>query len=227
MHLRLAVVHPDRPENDRVRDEHRKPAEVLAFFRVEPGMKVVDAMAGRGYYTEILARAVGEGGRVWAQNNAFVLERFAEGPLSARLDRLRQGELTHVERIDCEVDDPCLPGDLDIVHLNRFYHDFYWQEADRGAFNRAVFAALKPGGVYGIVDHHAEAGSRDRDVSRLHRVDAEMVKAEVLAAGFVLEATSAILRHPEDTRDWSIFADSGRNRDRTDRFIYRFRKPRR
>ena len=227
IHLRLAVIHPGRPGQDRARDADRKPAEVLAFFGVQPGMKVVDAMAGLGYYTEILARAVGKDGHVWSQNNKFVLERFAEGPLSERIERLRRDGIENVERINCEIDDPCLPGGVDLVLLNRFYHDFYWQKADRAAFNRAVFAALKPGGVYSVVDHHAEPGSRDRDVLKLHRVDAEMVEEEILAAGFVLDATSDILSHPEDTRDWNIFADNAKNRDRTDRFMYRFRKPER
>jgi len=217
-----AVANPDRPPEDTARDANRLPAEVLAFFGIEPGMRVADMMAARGYYTEILSKVVGSEGTIYAQNNSFVLERFADGPLTERLAR---PGLENVVRIDSEVDDPRLPDGLDAAVLIRFYHDFYWQKADRAAFNSAVFAALKPGSVFGVVDHHAEAGSEDRDVQTLHRVDAEMVRREIEAAGFVLEATSDLLHDPADSLDWNIFVDDGTRRDTTSRFVYRFRKP--
>jgi predicted methyltransferase len=220
--IAAAVAHSDRSEGDRRRDADRRPGEVLAFFGVEPGQRVAEIMASTGYYTELLSRVVGPEGHVYAQNNRFVLERFAEMPLSERLAR---PGLENVTRLDREIEDPGLPEGLDGIFLIRFYHDFYWMEADRAALNRAVFAALRPGGVYGVVDHHAEAGSGARDVETLHRVDAEMVKQEILSAGFVFEAESDALRHPEDKRDWNIFADNAARRDRTDRFVYRFRKP--
>lgn len=221
-HLRAAVLNPTRPPGDRRRDANRKPAEVLAFLGIEPGMKVGELMAGTGYYTEILAAAVGRDGNVYAQNNRFVLERYAEEPWTKRLDK---PGLANVIRLDREMESPGFPEDLDAVLLIRFYHDAYWMKTDRAALNRSVYRALKPGGIYGVLDHHAEAGSRDRDVYRLHRVDAEMVKEEILAAGFVLEAQSDLLANPDDDRTTSIFADNGKNRDRTDRFLFRFRKP--
>ena len=106
-----------------------------------------------------------------------------------------------------------------------FYHDTYWQGVDRTKMNKAVFDALAPGGIFGIVDHVAEAGSGDRDVSSLHRVDPELVKKELLAAGFVLDGESSILHNPEDRHDYNVFRDVRTNRDQTDRFVYRFRKP--
>lgn len=209
---------PPRPDKDVARDADRKPFEVLAFFGIGEGMRVVELMAGSGYYVEVLARVVGRKGEVWAHNSPFVLKRYAEKPISARLEK---PELSHVERLDTELDDPQLPPDLDAVVMILFYHDTYWQGVDRTKMNAAVFAALRPGGVFGVVDHHAEAGSGDRDVKSLHRIDAELLEKEVLAAGFELEAKSDLLRRPEDDRKTNVFDIRGKS----DRFVYKFRKP--
>lgn len=217
-----AVANPDRPDRDRARDVDRKPAEVLAFLGIEPGMRVAEMMAGEGYYTEILAGAVSPGGMLYAHNSPFVLERFAESPFSDRLARI---DAEHVVRIDSEPEEPGLPEDLDAVILFRFYHDFCWQGVDRAAFNRAVFESLRPGGVLGVIDHHAEPGSGERDAESLHRIDAELVRREIEAAGFVFEAESDLLSDPTDSRDWFIFDPERPGRDRTDRFLLRFRKP--
>ena len=218
--IELAVSAKGRPAEDVARDADRKPQDVMRFFEIEPGQRIAELMTGKGYYAELLARVVGPEGRVHAQNSAFVLKRFAEAPLS---ERLSNPELANVERLDSELATPRLPKDLDTVLMILFYHDTYWQEIDRAAMNRAVFDALKPGGIYGIIDHHAEAGSGSRDVETLHRVDAAIVRDEILAAGFELEAESSLLRHPEDSRESNVF--DGKVRGRTDRFIYRFRKP--
>ena len=221
-HIASAVASSDRPEADRLRDPHRKPGEVLAFFGIERGMSVGDLMAGTGYYSEILSRAVGPEGSVYAQNNSFVVERFVDKPLTERLAR---PGLENITRLDAELETPGLPAGLDAALMIRFYHDMYWQESDRRAFNQAVFQALKPGGIFGIVDHHAPAGTGFAHVKDLHRVDAELVEKEILAAGFVLDAESDLLANPDDTRDWNIFADDAARRDQTDRFVLRFRKP--
>jgi len=221
-HIARAVAAPERPEADRKRDADRHPGEVLAFFGIEPGMRVADLMAGTGYYTEILSRAVGPAGKVYAQNNHFVLERFADGPLTERLAR---PGLDNVIRLDRELESPGLPEGLDAAIMIRFYHDMYWQETNRRAFNQAVFKALKPGAVFGIVDHQAPAGSGFEHVRDLHRVEADLVMKEVLASGFLFDAASNVLANPNDTRDWSIFDDDAVRRDKTDRFVFRFRKP--
>ena len=127
-----------------------------------------------------------------------------------------------------------LPRDLDAALLIRFYHDLFWQPrpdgalTDRAEFLRRVHESLKLGGTFGVVDHHAEAGSGARDAldpeNGLHRIDVELVKQEVVAAGFLLETESSLLRHPEDTRDWNIFVDDRTRRDTTDRFVLRFAK---
>lgn len=220
-HLVQAVSASTRPAADRARDADRLPAEVLDFIGIQPGMMVADLMCSRGFYTEILSQAVGPDGLVYAHNNPWIIRQFAGGPLTERLERMRA---ENVERVDLELGKP-LPGNLDAAILVRFYHDFYWLETDRAAFNKSVFDALAPGGVFGVLDHHAEKGSGARDVQTLHRVDRDMVVKEILAAGFVLEAESNLLRDTEDTRDWNIFADNAARRDKTDRFLLRFRKP--
>ncbi len=217
-----AVEHASRPAEDKKRDADRNPIAVLRFFDVNAGDTIVELMAGRGWYTEILGRAVGENGKVYAQNNRFVLDKFAAEPLSKRLEH---PDLANVARWDEELDDLGLPpGKADIVLLVLFYHDTFWMEVDRAKLNAQVFEALAPGGIYGVIDHHAAPGSKDRDVKTLHRIDAELVKTEVLAAGFELAGTSDLLAYPEDDRTKNVFDDSIRGK--TDRFVFAFRKPR-
>jgi predicted methyltransferase len=222
VHLEVAVAQSGRPERDRARDAARKPVDVLRFCGIEPGMVVAELMAGAGYYTQILSSAVGPEGTVYGHNSPFVLKRFAEEPWSARLAHL---PLDNVVRIDAPPEEIEVPEPVDAALLIRFYHDFYWQDVDRAAFNARVREMLKPGGVFCVVDHHAEEGSRDRDVETLHRVDAAMVRAEIEAAGFVRDGESDILRRPDDDRTWNIFDFDGERRDLTDRFVYRFRNP--
>lgn len=218
--IAASIAHPDRLASDLARDANRRPQRVLDFFDVKRGMHVADLMAGDGYYTELLSRAVGEHGKVYCQNTSIPLERFAEKPLTERL--AREG-LDNVVRLDREFDDVGLPEGLDAAILIRFYHDFEWQEVDRAAFNSMVFAHLKPGGVFGVVDHVAKDGAGISEGKRLHRVEPALVRREVEAAGFVLEAESRALANPDDEHDWNIFSE--RRRDETDRFLYLFRKP--
>lgn len=231
--IRAAVEAPGRPDEDRARDADRRPAEVLGFFGIEPGMRVVELQAGTGYYAEILAHAVGETGEVFAQNNDFVTTRFADAPMAALVARIDADGPGNLVRITAELDEMELPDGLDAALFVRFYHDLFWlptpdgDRTDRAEFLRRVHAALRPGGVFGVIDHHAEAGSGERDAldprEGLHRIDRDLVIAEIEAAGFVLDAESDLLRNPDDTRDWNIFSEG--RRDRTDRFVLRFVKP--
>ncbi len=220
--IAAAVASPQRPASDVARDAARRPAEILRFFELKPGQRVADLVGGSGYYSEIVARAVGPEGQVWLQNTPFVIERFAKEPVQERMARL-EPELGNLTRLDSELAAPALPEKLDLVLMVLFYHDTYWQEIDRAAMNRAIHASLRPGGIFGVIDHHAEAGSGDRDVKTIHRVDAALVRQEIEAAGFVLEAESELLRHPEDDRTRNVFEPEIRGG--TDRFVYRFRKP--
>jgi len=221
-HLKAAVAAATRPEADRKRDPLRKPAEVLAFFGIEPGMTVIDFAAGTGYYTHILSKAVGAEGKVYSQNAPFVVDRFVKDKLKTLI---AEADLKNTEEIVSEFDEPNLPDQADAVMMVLFYHDTYWQNVDRAKMNQALFESLKPGGVFGLVDHSATAGSGDRDVKTLHRVDQALVKKEILEAGFEFVGESDLLRHPEDTRDWPFFKDRPKHRDRTDRFVFLFRKP--
>lgn len=220
--ITAAVQHSDRLASDLERDAERQPGRILDFFDIKPGMHVADVMAGDGYYTEILSRAVGVQGKVYCQNTAIPLKVFADKPLS---ERLKDGRLPNVVRLDTEFADSGLPEDLDAAILIRFYHDFGWQEVDRAAFNTLMFQSIKPGGVFGVVDHHAKKGAGIEEGRRLHRVEASFLRTEVEAAGFVLEAESYVLTDPEDAMDWSIFDPEHAGRDTTSRFVYLFRKP--
>jgi len=223
--IRDAVIASDRSDDDRRLDAGRKPAEVLAFFKLAPGQKIGELFAGGGYTTEVMARIVGDKGTIYAQNTKEVLDRFARKPWSERAAKPVMKRVVGVER---PTDDP-FPAEaknLDAVITILNYHDFVWQKADRAKLNKKVFAALKKGGVYGIVDHSAAAGSGTRDCETLHRIDEEVVKQEVQAAGFKLDAESDLLRHPDDKRDWNSSPKAaGEKRGTSDRFTLRFVKP--
>ena len=215
----------DRTPADRALDAGRHPLEMLAFFRVAPGQRIADLFAGGGYTTELLARAVGTAGTVYSQNNAFVLDRFARAPWTERLARPVNARVVRVER---EFDAPLPPDvrDLDAVIFVLAYHDTVWQRTDRAAMNRAIFAALRPGGVYGIIDHSAAAGRGLDDVQTLHRIEQSALVAEVTAAGFRLDGEAAFMRNPADARDWNDSPMAAAERRGTsDRFALRFVKP--
>jgi len=223
--IRAAVDAQDRSAADRALDAGRKPAEVLAFFGIRPGMHVADLGAGMGYTSELLARIVGPKGVVYAQNNRFILERFAEAPWSARLQK---PVMKNVVRVDREFDDPLPPEahDLDAVVMILFYHDTVWLGADRAKMNAAIFKALKPRGVFGIVDHSAREGSGLADVQTLHRIEEKIVRDEVEKAGFRLAAEATFLKNPSDPRDWNASPRvAAEKRGTSDRFVLKFVKP--
>src|SRR5690606_19264553 len=180
------VEAPDRLPGDRELDAGRQPAKLLAFIGLEPGMRVGELGAGGGYTTELLARSVGPTGKVYAQNSKFILERFAEKPWSERLAR---PVMANVVRVDREFSDPLPPDakELDAVVSVLFYHDTVWMKTDRDAMNRAVFEALKPGGVYVVADHTARAGAGVSESETLHRIEEGAVRQEVERAGFKLQ----------------------------------------
>jgi predicted methyltransferase len=223
--VQRAVDADDRMPADRALDVGRHPAETLSFFGIAPGMRVAELGAGTGYTSELLARVVGPDGTVYAQNSPFILERFAAEPWKARLER---PAMEPVVRVDRPFDDPLPPEahDLDVVVCVLFYHDTVWMGVDRDRMNRAVFEALAPGGVYGIVDHSARPGDGVDDVRTLHRIEESVVRDEVERAGFRLAATADFLRHPEDERDWNASPGAaGARRGTSDRFVLLFVKP--
>jgi predicted methyltransferase len=222
--LAALVANSERPVADRALDSGRKPVEFLRFLGVAPGLKVAELMAGGGYTTELLSRAVGLTGVVYGENPKLVLERFAEGPWSARL-----AHLPNVTRVDRELDDafaPQLQGQLDLVVSNAIYHDAVWLQADREKMNQGVFRALKMGGAYVVCDSSAKPGTGVAAAQTLHRIDEQVVRDEVLRAGFKLAAEGGFLRNPADTRDWSASPSAaGEKRGTSDRFCLRFVRP--
>lgn len=213
------LANPERPEDERALDAGRKPEEVLKFFGVKPGDKVADIMAGKGYYTVILSQVVGPQGVVYSVNNAL-MKGFVKNALDVRL---QNPMFANVKHIDGEMDKLALPtdGSLDFVLIHLNYHDLVLKNDNRAAMNKAIFAALKPGGVYGIVDHYAKDGSGTEFTESLHRIDKAVEVKEVTDAGFVLAKEGDMLRHPEDPRTEGVF----KHRGETDRFVLRFEKP--
>jgi predicted methyltransferase len=223
--IAVLVAAPDRSDDDKKLDAGRHPAETLAFFGIAPGMHVGELVSGGGYTTELLARAVGATGVVYGENNAFVLEKFAEKPWS---ERLAKPVMKNVVRADRELEDPFPPEahDLDAVLCVLFYHDTVWLKTDRAKMNAAVYASLKAGGVYGIIDHSAKAGTGINDADTLHRIEEKVVVAEITKAGFRLDADASFLRNPSDARDWNDSPKAaGDKRGTSDRFVLRFVKP--
>lgn len=226
--MRAAVDAPNRSAEDRALDGGRKPDLMLAFFGIRPGMRVAELGAGRGYTSELLARVVGPSGKVYAHNSPMILEKFANGPLTERLAKPELAQLANIVRADRPFDDPLPPEvkDLDAVLDVLFYHDTVWQGVDREKMNRAVFAALKPGGVYGIVDHSATPGSGLSGVESVHRIEEKVLRDEIEHAGFRLVAEASFLKNPNDTRDWSTSPRVvGERRGTSDRFVLKFQKP--
>ncbi|WP_417494759.1 class I SAM-dependent methyltransferase [Maricaulis sp.] len=220
--IEAALADASRPEEDRLLDVARHPAEVLAFAGLEHGWQVADIVPGGGYYARVLSTAVGEEGHVYAFNPSWVAEAFADGNTALGELADSRSNMTRVvaplEGLDAAIDTP-----LDAVFMVLFYHDTAHSGTDRAAMNQAIYDALRPGGVYIVIDHHAPDGSGVTFVNDTHRIDAQVVRDEVMAAGFVLDGESEMLANPADDRTGSVFAPDIRRH--TDRFVYRFRKP--
>ena len=235
------VAAPDRAQADRRNDLRRKPVEMLAFLGVRPGMVVEDVSAGRGYTSELLARAVAPGGKVYAQNAPRNPARLpppqpegASAPPAATApavaptlaERMRNPALAAVlVPVTRPFEDPVPPeaqGRLDLVTLMFNYHDFGHLGVDRARLNASLFRALKPGGSYVVADHSGRAGTGITESGTLHRVEEALVVREVEAAGFRLAASADFLRNPQDARD----RNTPEPPMAKDEFVLRFVKPR-
>jgi predicted methyltransferase len=213
------VASPDRSDADRQTDQRRQPARMLAFTGVKTGMKVLDMGAGAGYSTELLARAVGPGGAVYAQESAAVMERVKD-KFDIRAEKPAMKNVTHVIR---NYDDPVPPGvgGFDLITFFFAYHDVTYMPADRAEMNKKLFAALKPGGFLVIADHSARPGDGLSVAKTLHRIEETTLRREIEAAGFKLAAEADFLRHPEDPRDAAVF----RPQVPIDEFVLKYQKP--
>ena len=218
-----AVAAADRPAEDRARDADRKPAAMIAFAGIKPGDTVADIIPGSGYFTRVFAKAVGPRGHVYAVVPAALLARMPKAADPVRALAAEPG-YRNVRAVVLPMSATAAPGSLDVAWTAQNYHDIYNNDPSAGAaFDASVFRALKPGGVFVVVDHVAAAGTDDAAAKPLHRIDPEKVKAQVIAAGFVLEAQSQVLANPADTHDKPVFDPAIRGR--TDQFAFKFRKP--
>lgn len=223
-----AVSAPGRPDDQIKLDASRRPAEVLKFEGLRRGDMALDLFAGGGYYSEIMGRAVGPTGGVFAWDPANFVNDKARAAWTAL--KQRQTNVGFVATPATALSLPPNAFDFAMIHLN--YHDFYWESArfglprmDPNAILATLYQSMKPGGVVAVIDHVANAGGDTREVvDKLHRIDPATIKADFQRAGFVLEAESNLLRNPADDHTKLVFDPS--IRFKTDRVVYRFRKPR-
>jgi predicted methyltransferase len=215
-YVTAAVADASRPATDTERDANRKPAEVLAFAGVKPGMVVGEIMPGRGYYTRLLAKVVGPTGKVYA----MVPQPFAQ-----------MGEgLKGIPNVIVQTTPgvaPSAPEKFDLLWTSENYHDFHMSRpgqppADVAPFNKAAFDSLKPGGIFIVEDHALAPGAGAAGIA-LHRIDPQQVKAEMAAAGFKLVGESSVLKNPDDAH--TIEAHDPAIRGKTDKFLMKFQKP--
>jgi predicted methyltransferase len=233
--VRAAVAAPGRPAEAVALDESRKPVEVLKFLGLEQGDRALDLFTGTtapftrvGYYAEIMGRAVGPKGAVVAWEPANLLDDAGKENFAGLVSRVPNVHLISSTAADLTLD----PASFDFVLMHLVYHDTYWENEqfqfprmDPHAFLAKILAATKPGGIVGVVDHVAAPGGDTRAVVRkLHRIDPAVLRADFERAGFKLEAESDLLRNPAD--DHSKLSLDPAVRGKTDRILYRFRKPR-
>ena len=217
-----AIADTTRPPDDVARDAARKPAVLLAFADVKPGMAVVDWVPGGGYFTRLFADVVGDEGKVYAWVPAELKDKYDLGKNAEAIAIQHRNVLAVIE--------PMLATtsirDADIVWTSQNYHDLHTKgfgDVDTLAFNKQVFDMLKPGGYYIVVDHRAAEGAPVDVAESLHRIDPAIVKREVEAAGFVFDSESVALANPADDHTLNVFDEKVRGH--TDQFVYKFKKP--
>jgi predicted methyltransferase len=221
--IAAAVADSNRPDTDKQRDADRKPVQTLEFLEVKPGEKIAELIPGKGYFTRLFSATVGANGHVFA----LVPERPSSpdkpDPAAPVKAIAADPNYSNVSVVVAPLATLAAPEPVDLVFTAQNYHDVHNFPIDVGAFNKVIFDSLKPGGLYVVLDHSAEAGSGFRDTNTLHRIDADAVKKEVMAAGFEFVAKSDVLANKSDTRTGKVF-DPG-IRGKTDQFILKFRKP--
>lgn len=222
--VQKAVNDPARA-GDKTNDARRKVALVMTFAEVKPGQKVLELIPGSGYFTRVFSAIVGPQGHVYTVwPNEYAKEDADDVAGSQKL--AANPHYANVSVLTQPANQLSSPAPVDLVFTSQNYHDYpdkFMGKVDPAVLNKQVFDALKPGGLWVIIDHVAPAGSGMADTDTLHRIDPAIVKQQVEAAGFVFDGESNALRNPKDPHDIKVFDKSIRGH--TDQFIYRFRKP--
>jgi predicted methyltransferase len=217
--ITAAVADAARPAADKERDANRKPAEVLAFAGVKPGMTVAELAPGGGYYTRLLAKSVGPNGKVYALLTSGAAAR--PGVLDA-MNKLA-AENPNVKIVTADYTAIVLPEKADLFWTTENYHDFHnGPTANIAALDKSVFDNLKPGGIFYVEDHTAADGAGLEATSKVHRMDLAVAKSELTAAGFRVDAEGTALKNPADNRA-SSNSESGHFM--SDRFMLRLKRP--
>jgi predicted methyltransferase len=221
-YITAAVADPARPAADKQRDASRKPGETLAFAGVKPGDWVLELAPGKGYFSRMLSAAVGSKGQVSIYTISAPPKPDAPPPPVVAI--AADPHYSNVKVTLARLSDVRPTNSFDLVWTTQNYHDLHnLKDIDVATINKTIFAALKPGGIFFVLDHAAEAGSGSRDTNTLHRIDEETVKQEVKAAGFELVGESKILRNKDDPHTAKVFDASIQGH--TDQFLLKFRKP--
>lgn len=224
-YIAAAIADSNRPDADKLRDANRKPAQTLEFLGVKPGEQIAEILPGGGYFTRIFSKAVGPSGHVYA----LVPERPANAPanlpdLAGKVNAIAADpNYPNVTVVIQPLSKLMTPTPVDLIFTAQNYHDLHNFPVDVVAFDKIIFASLKPGGLFVVLDHSAAAGSGLADTKTLHRIDADVVKQEVTAAGFEFVGSSDMLANSADSRTTNVFDPSIRGK--TDQFILKFRKP--
>lgn len=221
--IAAALADPNRPAKDQALDAQRRPAEIMRFIGLRPGQTIVDVWPG-AYWDRLFADVVGPSGQViaWMPEEAAKAEHVP----AVQNGSHPYPEHPNIVAMTGPVNAFSVPASVDVVWIRQNYHDLYdpfMGPADVARFDKAVFRALKPGGIFVVIDHSAPDGSGLADTNTTHRIDAAVVKRDMAAAGFQFVGESPVLRNPADTREKLVFDPSIRGR--TDQFIYVFRKP--
>ena len=225
--ITAAVADKGRPEADTKRDADRKPAEIVAFAGIKPGMAVEELFPGGGYYTRILSKVVGAKGKMFLVSPAQMKDRGRPGsPTTGQASDALAMEVGNAAVVWQPADSPMAPEKVDVVWSTDNYHDYRnpsFGGVDMAKFNKAAFDSLKPGGVYIIEDYEAAAGAGATQTNTNHRIESATVKAEVEAAGFKFESASLALQNKDDDHTLAIF--NPMIRGHADQYVLKFRKP--
>ena len=216
-YIRNAVESPERSAEQKARDVNRKPAELLTLSGVKPGNRVVEFASFGQYFTTLLSAIVGPKGMLYMYDLPYTEKRAGEASRAfvAAHPNARY-ELIDYNKLE-------LPQNIDVVFNVLYYHDLSLNDIDIASLNGKIFKALKPGGIFFVIDHNAAPGTGRRDTKALHRIDPEVIKQEVTAAGFELVQQGNLLAHPEDDHTKMVFTPGLRGL--TDQTVFKFRKP--